>query len=241
MFGQFSQLSVARGTARAAIEFVVIVAGVLVALSAEEWLHSRADSTLESEYLERLSTDVRADIGRWAAVDRRLERKNAALRGVEIWLRSPDRTEEALRQLVADLVMGAFLAYGAGTDAQRATFDELVSTGRLQLLRETELRSALISYYGEVDLQRIRVIARETAYAPAIYELVPNDAEFEPRKGLTIDDLVLIADNTTNGNVGGLATAELNRGLMRRQVTGILSSRSASLLRLLADQLDRSE
>ena len=139
------------------------------------------------------------------------------------------------------MVTGAFLAYGAGTDAQRATFDELVSTGRLQLLRETELRSALISYYGEVDLQRIRVIARGTAYAPAIYELVPNDAEFEPRKGLTIDDLVLIADNTTNGNVGGLATAELNRGLLRRQVTGILSSRSASLLRLLADQLDRSE
>ncbi len=241
MFGSFSRSSIARGTTRAVVEFVVIVAGVLVALSAEEWLQSRADSELEAEYLEALSTDVQRDSARWTGIDQSLEEKNAALTRVINWLRSPDKTEDTLRQLVTDLARGAGLAYGAATNAQRVTFDELVSTGRLELLQDIELRSALISYYALVDLQQVRVIARETAYAPRVYELVPNEAEFVPRKDLTLTDLLLIADNTINGNVRALATAELNRGLLRREVAEILAAEATLLLALLDEQLRDSE
>ena len=146
-----------------------------------------------------------------------------------------------LRQLVTDLATGAFLAYGAGTDVQQVTFDELVSTGRLQLLRDTSLRTALISYYGAIEVQKVRVIARQTRSAPRVYELVPNESEFVPRTGLTLAQLLVIADKVTDGTVEELATAELNRGLERKEIVQELAPRAESLLALIDSQLENFE
>ena len=112
-----------------------------------------------------------------------------------------------------------------------------MSTGRLQLIRDIEIRSALTSYYAQIQIQRTRVLARETAYAPRIYELVPNESEFVPRKDLALADLLIIAEKVEIGGVEELATAELNRGKMRTQANEILSARATSVLEILESQL----
>ena len=86
MFGMLRESSIARGTTRAVIEFVIIVAGVLVALMAEEWRQSRADARLEIEYLERVAAELHEDLGFWRFADERLRLKNAALVSLQAWL-----------------------------------------------------------------------------------------------------------------------------------------------------------
>jgi hypothetical protein len=54
----------------AAAEFVVIVAGVLVALGVDEWRQSRRDHALELQYAARLRADLQRDTTRFADFER---------------------------------------------------------------------------------------------------------------------------------------------------------------------------
>jgi hypothetical protein len=64
---------------RAFAEFVVIVAGVLVALAANSWYTQRQDRTLERYYLEQLYADLRRDTAQVGVTRRLLAVKQDAL------------------------------------------------------------------------------------------------------------------------------------------------------------------
>ena len=130
--------------AKFGFEVIVIVAGILIALAISDWDKSRKDRALEREYLERLIADVEANLSE--------SERHTAWQGFIV----------KNARLVFPLV-----AYGAATDyddvsivAQAynatpspspawitATYQELLSTGRLVLISSTELRTTLSEYY----------------------------------------------------------------------------------------------
>jgi len=122
-------------------DFVVIVVGVLVALGVDSYVTWRNDRFLEAEYLERLLEDTRYDLSELAFVD---DVSMAALAYLDT-LSNP----VAVRDLDPSRLAGAILIASASrqADLSRSTFDELVSSGRIGLMRSREVRTALAEYH----------------------------------------------------------------------------------------------
>ncbi|MDX1504060.1 MAG: hypothetical protein R3325_17000 [Thermoanaerobaculia bacterium] len=140
--------SLGSGWRRAVGEFLLIVAGILVALWIEDWRQARIDRATEIEYLSRLTIDVDQDL-----ID--LENQIA---------HTPMREEQALAVLdfldserAADRsVLQAFNQAGwiAFFRFNRSTMDDLLSTGNLSLLGDKSLVRQLNNYYRSGDFLR---------------------------------------------------------------------------------------
>ena len=127
---------------RTAIEFAVIVVGVLVALGVESWREDVADRTLELEYLERLKNDFHNDSVRIAgAIEATAVQQghiNLALQVLE------DRGSNSDEELLS-VFMASRSIYSREIGA---TFQELFGTGQLRLVRNSELRIRLVDFYS---------------------------------------------------------------------------------------------
>ena len=169
-----------RSLNRIALEFVLIVAGVLVALAVDDWRQSRADIATEQYLLEGILGDLESDAGdlnsvklsayvRISAADRILQATGAAS-PEEVGLENRDSgwaqadvvtriveearqefpptsmsIDEALRRIVVAHSMYRF-------NVSASTFTSATMSGDLDLVRDIELRAALLSYYDFASL-----------------------------------------------------------------------------------------
>jgi hypothetical protein len=124
-------------------EFAVIVLGVLVALAADGWMSDRADRAAEREYLERLLADVEADRAENRVVvevhTRALEASHRLLEVIET-----GRLRSVAPEVLVPMVITA--SEQRSPDYGRATYQEMLSSGRLGLIRSREVRLALAEY-----------------------------------------------------------------------------------------------
>jgi len=135
-----SPVGLRASTPRLIAEFFVILVGVLGALAADQWAQDREDRKLESEYLERLRADVGYDREEVQFV---LEVSRAGLEAVDSLL-EPTFVRRATDDA---LLSSALLAASARqVDLSRGTWEELVASGRIALLKEAEVRLALADY-----------------------------------------------------------------------------------------------
>ncbi len=132
--------------ARLGAEFAVIVIGVLVALGFESWREDVADRALELDYLERLRNDFHEDSVRISkaaeATAVQQAHINAALAVIEEGGANAD-----------DDLLSVFLASRSIWSREiGATFQELFGTGRLQLVRNADLRIRLVDFYSYLSI-----------------------------------------------------------------------------------------
>ena len=158
-------------------EFVVIVAGVLVALAVDQWRDAREDRVAEARYLDRLRADLEWDTANFAQFERvALHAKAAVLREL-LAEDAPDRLT-ARRTLIEDLNYSGFIALPAN---RPATFEELQNTGNLSLLQDIELRGALSHYYSGFD-HISRILAQPFGdYRRRLEAALPGDLFYDWR------------------------------------------------------------
>jgi len=125
---------------RLAAEFIIIVAGVLVALSVDSLVSWTHDRELEAEYLERLLQDVDYDLAELDFVEMVAE---AAEAYADSLLMPGVPGEWGESHLVAAV---ALASNSRQADLSRSTFQELVTSGRIGLIRSPELRAQLADY-----------------------------------------------------------------------------------------------
>jgi len=147
-----------------ALDFVIVVVGVFVGLQAQAWNESRQDRVQERMYIERLARDFTAIEERtefanekWLSVINVSRRLLADIDAFNATGRTP-RTEQEILADLNDL-------HGTRIPAPRAaTFVEMLSTGEIRVLRDEDLRDALLAY----DTQ--------THYALIAYDVLVNRA-----------------------------------------------------------------
>ena len=171
---------------RVAGELAVIVAGVLVALWIEGWRQARTDAVLEQEYLQRIEADLLADSSRFAermaAEGRAATSAEAAMRfAQEGWGTGPDT--------IAVLKSYNFAGFINFLRLQSTTWDDLVSTGNLRILRDAGVRQALGAYHKSATVQFLAELddsRKEQVwyrYRPALGRYFPIDFENQLRLG----------------------------------------------------------
>ena len=128
---------------RFASEFIIIVLGVLTALAAESWVRYTLDRSVEKNYLERLLDDIQYDIGELEFVLGDHARSDSAA----AWLYQLAVDEELTSVSPGEMVPAIIWASGGRVpDLSRGTWEEALASGRVALIQNEEVLSALASY-----------------------------------------------------------------------------------------------
>lgn len=125
-------------------EFVVVVVGILVALGLDKLRGARRDRILEREYAARVRADLRQDAERFSELETvGLAGKAEMLLALagERLPRDPNQDPSGFMEHLE------FSTWGGVAETQSAAFREMEGAGRLGLLRDPSLRTALANYY----------------------------------------------------------------------------------------------
>ncbi len=214
-------------------ELIIVIVGVLIALAIEQWNSSRLDRVEEKIIVQRLASDVRANIERLETGLSVLDEKEASLIRVTSALSQngarPDDPTEFLRAVI----IGANYGWNQA-GIQRATYDELIGSGKFSLIEYSELRWKITEYYELYEESWIRMAERETEYPHISYRLVPRDDEFDLKPNLAGAQLEQLVTNVIESSIGEHIIAELNLTLFIRKMINMMLPRS----RELRDQLE---
>jgi hypothetical protein len=131
------------GRSRLIAEFLLIVAGVTVALGADSLWSIRQDHARESEYLEQLRADLAENRARLdAAILDEETLGAAALAALEALARESPITADSAR---AWLVERRGFMY-SDPRLLTGTFSGLIESGDLRLIRDPDVRKSIIAY-----------------------------------------------------------------------------------------------
>ena len=165
-----------------AIDFLIVVIGVFVASQVTDWNTARADRNREQVLIERLVGDFEAIESRLGASVAVFDDSLAAIDTVHqslVRADAPDGVEEtaAFGEALRDVMVSRVPAW------RSATFVEMQSSGDLNLLRSSALKSALIQYDQQSRVAEMGwqlLIDRSLMYSAPIYDHV----RFSPRADL---------------------------------------------------------
>lgn len=222
---------------RAGIELLVIAIGVFLGLAADGWrdaLRARRD---EAEYLRRLRTDLEYDTAGLASE----VRERAAVTEVLARLSAGEVGPAPDPQRLADDLAQATRWSWTFRSTHSVTFDEMVSTGRLALIRDAGLRAAVAEYYALYRGRVATVEARRGDFNALSYGLVPRslppndvsleDVEFDFKAGsLSGSQREQLLAPTVQREIQFAATAQLNFLRWSTNRAALLHRRGAELL-----------
>jgi hypothetical protein len=153
-----------------ALDFMIVVVGVFVGLQVNNWNEARHDAVRGDEYLQRIHSDLLADVG---ALDRRLA----------FWGDAADYGAAAL-----DFAENGKLKNGSAWDTLLAfyqasqiwpytisdgTYQELIAAGDLGLVSDSGLRDSLADYYVTGSRRLARRVDVIPVYREEIRGLTP--------------------------------------------------------------------
>lgn len=131
-----------------AIDFIIVAVGVFLGLQAANWNESRKERAEERRYYAQILDDLQED-------QKTLE--DAQQRAARYDLAAEDTLRAVRTGLLPNVSPGRFAAqvHYAGflyiPRASRRTYDELISTGNLGLLRDQAAKAAIADYYAHFD------------------------------------------------------------------------------------------
>jgi len=180
-------------------EFVVIVAGVLVALAANAAWDVRAERQQEEGYYLALMRDLESDTAEYAIALRMTGRSIETAKHVRSVILGD--SIDAARPLSQSLYYASWVNY---PDWSSGTMEELYSAGTIRLVRDMPIKQALHSYRALVSEWRPRMQGPEyrefQEYRRLTTGLIPLEAAIayertslddEAVEGVQIDELAL--------------------------------------------------
>jgi hypothetical protein len=130
------------------VEIFTVVIGIFLGLQADDWNQARRDRALEKEYLERILVNLDQDAGEITNMTNTAEtRLNYVL-----FLNKGLKDEEAVREDPTRFVTAIDQAsYTFFAVYYRDAYEEIKSSGRLNLIRNVEVKKALSRYYATYE------------------------------------------------------------------------------------------
>lgn len=145
------------------LDFVIVVAGILLAFQITEWSDGRADRARESQYLDELVLDLREDLKEIDFTRRAAEGRMSAMEKLfEFAGITPLRTVTLLDRAYAFAPVPPFgsddpyalngaISNRPLLNGSRHTYQALISTGDIGLIRDRVLRRRIQAYYAFLD------------------------------------------------------------------------------------------
>lgn len=142
-------------------EIVLVVIGILIALQINNWNERRMDRILEKKFLVRFDEEITTNIGSIsnsiALNKNRKQRAEFLMKTID----SPQLAENSASYFIRSIEHAGYTFYPVISDN---TFQEIKSSGKLSLIRNEKIRSALQQYYSwwSFDLGQYNFIREDT-------------------------------------------------------------------------------
>ncbi len=154
------------------IEFILLVAGVFLGIQVANWNQEREANQKSKVFTERLKSDLRGE-------DWTYQFLIAYNREV---LANANKVVEALdgKSAISDeaLLVSAYRATQYRNRNQRgSTFDELISTGNIELIRDRALRGTAILLYNLTVFDSLTREGMQSRYREAFRMSLPNNVQ----------------------------------------------------------------
>jgi len=134
-----------------ALDFLIVVVGVFVGIEMANWNQARQDRQEERRYYGQLLVDLRADLETLEQAQRRADWHDEAAQLVIDRLGGKAPPQASLGRMAKAIHRAGFIYI---PHASRGTYDELISTGNLGLLRNSPLKTRIAQYYGDFEKDR---------------------------------------------------------------------------------------
>jgi hypothetical protein len=129
------------------IEILVVVVGIFIGLQVDDWNETRKDRKDEQQFLQRLHEDLLLAGELSIRVrDRRLDRLQSVIDASEVLFNRAGRDVLTNEECIA-IASSSFFNINASS---LSSFEELIGTGRMGIIQDAEIRTAL------VELQQVR-------------------------------------------------------------------------------------
>jgi hypothetical protein len=128
-----------------AIDFAIVVAGVLVAMQIDNWNDARKAAELERQYLVRLATDMRSTVQKLSEAATRNVSSQSACKPLIRVLNDPSVPEQSIFDAMSTFVEDCWTT--PDFRPVDTAFRDIAETGNLNLIRDTQLRDEIISLY----------------------------------------------------------------------------------------------
>jgi len=123
-------------------ELLIVVAGILIAVSLNSWREDTADKNREQFYLKSLKTDFEQSLVSLNEINtQNLESMSSVKNLLAVISKNISLSKDSSKKLLAKPLFG-FNRFVPTS----GTYKEIISTGSLQILRDDELRIALSSW-----------------------------------------------------------------------------------------------
>ncbi|MBT8219038.1 MAG: hypothetical protein KJP00_04405 [Bacteroidia bacterium] len=127
-------------------EILLVVIGILIALSINNWNEQRKNNNLERQFLTGLRADLVSDSTLFSKRIQEAENHIRFNRSFIEELYKEQRTYNDIKSLYKKLSL-----YSDLLTIQNSTYQELINDGKLNLIRNEELKSAIINYYNATE------------------------------------------------------------------------------------------
>jgi len=129
-------------------EIVLVVVGILIALSINNWNEERKDRNREQEYLIRLLGDFQEHIEKFSFFKSLTTMRLAQIELLEDAVRNNKKGIENDWKIIESIEKVTWSSY---LPVSRNTYVELLSSGKMSLIKSEKLREHLVKYYDEID------------------------------------------------------------------------------------------
>lgn len=154
-----------------AVDFVIVVVGVFIGVQAANWNEARADQARARGYIERIQSDLRADVARY---ENRMKFWGAVSTYGRTGLAYADDAR-ATQASQWELLLAYFQASQVAEFWTRSTtYDELKSAGELHLIADLQLRNALAQYYTDAGNP---ALTERPVYREHVRGIIPIDVQ----------------------------------------------------------------
>lgn len=192
-------------------EIILVVIGILIALQINDWNEKRKRLNTEDQYYCKLKEDVEQDIiniqYQIRSNDRRILNNNKLLNVIQ--RRYPSHPE--VMKYIRGSVVNSYFTF----EPTKAAFQDLKSSGNLGLLRDLEIKEALLNYYSNIEgLKRVVDINSEKTMAL----LFDNNRDFRELGFQHVSNL-LEAIDTNLVDIQELALPDYPSPEVRKRIT----------------------
>ena len=207
----FQQDNVSRYLGYAVGETLLIVVGIFLALQLNNWNEGRKDRIEEKEYLNRIGNDLLGHIsGMTNMLDMMAETKTALHFVDLVFEGQPIEDEHAFLKSVVKSGAFGYLT----PNSPFTTYEELINSGKLQLIQSIQLRDLISGYYTKARNVFLRSEGLKGDYGILTLELIPRGEDGDLNNSLDVltdEKAKQVIDRVLQSTLPHHITAQRNR------------------------------
>jgi len=125
-------------------EIVLVVIGILIALSINNWNENVKNKNLETSYLIRISKDLDTDLLEFDTAIELAQERNTRVLFLQQAVEDPILVKQSPDYFVQSII---YAGYTYRPSISNHSFEELKSSGRLALIHNEDIRVSIAKYY----------------------------------------------------------------------------------------------